>query len=163
MLARPPRKAAGAIRHRCRSHVARPVDVVYRFVVLDFFDNYPRWSPQVESLAQTTAGPMAVGITGHQVRVDYGRRTASEFRVGALVPCHYVTFEGLDHPYRITYAMAPADGGTDLVFEFELIELAGALRPFAGMIRRVIERTTAPVAGDIRDLIEAETEPPASA
>ena len=143
---------------RCESAtaIACPVERVWRFVVTDFFDNYPRWSPQVEALRKLSDGPIDVGTRGFQVRVDHGRRTQSHFVVKDLQPLRTVCFEGEDYPYRIHYSVTPATAGTQLYFAFELTALPAPLRPVRGLFRRVVEHTTAPVADDIRALIEAE-------
>lgn len=151
--------ATPAITSEVDSHIRLPPETVYAFVIEDFFRNYPRWSPQVEQLDQLTPGPLRTGTRGFQVRVDQGRRTQSEFVVETLIPGRAVTFAGLEYPYRITYALEPVAGGTRLRFRFELIEMSRVLRPFSGLIRRIVERTTAPVARDIRSLIEAECAP----
>jgi hypothetical protein len=148
-----------AIATEVESHIRRPPAAVYAFVVEDFFHNYPRWSPQVEQLRQITPGPLQTGTRGYQVRVDQGRRTESEFVVERLIRGEAVTFTGIDYPYRITYAVEPVAGGSRLRFRFELLEMSRVLRPFSGLVRRIVERTTTPVADDIRGLIEAEVEP----
>ncbi len=141
---------------RCDStaDIAQPIDVVWQFVVVNFFDNYPRWSPQVRSVRKLTDGPIAIGTRGHQERIDHGRRTESYFVVSSFVPREQICFEGEDYPYRIRYALEPVDYGTHLTFCFELTSLPGAVRPFRSLVQRVVERTTASVAEDIRELVE---------
>jgi len=144
------------IRGGSQAWIQWPVEDVYRFVVTDFFTNYPRWSPQVESLEATSPLPLREGTTGRQVRVDHGRRTTSEFVVTRLEPRRRVVFEGTDGRWRIEYRLEPgAAGWTWLAFEFELLQLPAAARPFRALVRRVVERTAAPVADEIRQLLEA--------
>ncbi len=64
--------------------IQKPLDLVYDFVVRDFFVNYPRWSPEVRRLDVLTPGPVRVGSRAHQVRIDQGRQSESTFRVTAL-------------------------------------------------------------------------------
>lgn len=63
------------------SIIKRPPEDVFRFVGERFFENYPRWSPEVVELTPLSDGPVGVGTMARQVRVDQGRRSESIFRV----------------------------------------------------------------------------------
>ena len=47
--------------------ITQPVTSVFNFVAVNFFDNYPRWSPEVVELKPTTSPPVRVGTAGHLV------------------------------------------------------------------------------------------------
>jgi hypothetical protein len=66
--------------------INRSIEDVYRFIAVDFFENYQKWSPEVCELEQLTCGEMRVGVTGRQVRYDRGYRSEAYFRVTAMMP-----------------------------------------------------------------------------
>jgi hypothetical protein len=76
------------VKAQSRTLIYRPLPDVYGFVVEDFVRNHPRWSPEVQHLRPLTDGPLDLEWTAHQVRVDQGRRTETDFRVIALDPQH---------------------------------------------------------------------------
>ena len=133
-----------------------PLPAVYTFVVDDFVRNYPRWSPEVQSLRPLTDGPLCPGWTAHQVRVDQGRRTETDFRVVVLEPQRRVCFRGLRDPYVIDYRFADKEHGTALEFSFELGHLSFALRPFEKLIRMAVQDGTERVVRNLKMLIEKE-------
>ncbi|MCG5499310.1 SRPBCC family protein [Ectothiorhodospira lacustris] len=149
------------VKAQTRTLIRRPLEQVFRFVVEDFVTNYPRWSPEVKSLRVLTDGPVQVGWTGRQVRVDQGRRTESDFRVIALEPGRQVTFRGLNDPYRIDYRFEPRDQHTELHFSFELGKLSLPLRPFEKLIRLAVQEGTERTVRNLKGLVEAEIEPQA--
>ena len=46
--------------------IARPVSTVYRFIAVDFYRNYPRWSPEVIALTPLTPGPWRASAPSRQ-------------------------------------------------------------------------------------------------
>jgi hypothetical protein len=38
--------------------INKPVDNVFNFIAVDFFNNYPRWSPEVQELELLSAPPL---------------------------------------------------------------------------------------------------------
>src|SRR5205823_4761938 len=43
---------------------------VFKFVVADFFQNGPKWTPGLVELEKTSAGPMSLGTTGRVIGRD---------------------------------------------------------------------------------------------
>ncbi|MGD2083595.1 MAG: SRPBCC family protein [Chromatiales bacterium] len=144
------------IRGESETFVRRPVELVFDFVASRFFDNYPRWSPEVVELTQTSPGPVRVGTTGRQARIDKGVRTESHFRVAELVPPARLVFQGLSDPYRVLYAFEPVDGATRLHFRFELIRIPLVARPFERVVRSAVQDKAREVVIGIRELVETE-------
>ena len=35
--------------------INKPIDKVFNFIAVDFFENYPRWSPEVQELEMLSA------------------------------------------------------------------------------------------------------------
>lgn len=143
------------LRVQASTHVARPADEVFAFVALGFFEHYRKWSPEVVSVVQTSPGPLRVGTTGRQVRVDFGRRTEATFRVSALEAGRRIEFQGISTPFHVAYWFAGQPAGTQLGFRFELARLELYLRPFEGLIRRVADEGALRVVGNIKALVEA--------
>jgi len=143
-------KSQSSILIRC------PLPDVYRFVVIDFVRNYPRWSPEVKQLKPLSKGPLALGWRARQVRVDQGRRTEADFRVVALEPERRVCFKGVKDPFVINYFFEPNGENTQLVFSFELARLSLALRPFEKLIRLAVQDGTERVVRDLKVLAERE-------
>lgn len=149
----------GMVRAEATTRIARPVATVFAFVVDGFYDNYPRWSPEVESLEPLCGHRVAVGASARQVRVDRGRRTETTFEVGELVRDRRAVFCGRSHPFRAIYDFEAAPDGTELRFAFELTRIRPVWRPFERLIRAAVERGVRDVPGTIKALVEAETPP----
>ena len=144
------------VRGKASTLIARPAGQVFNFIAVDFFKNYQRWSPEVVSLEPRTQGPVRVGTTCRQVRIDQGRRTASTFRVSRFEPGKHVEFEGTSNPFRVSYALDPHAGKTRLTFTFELARLELFMRPFEKLIRIAIAQGAESVVRNIKRLIETE-------
>ena len=135
--------------------IRRPVENVFDFVVVKFFENYPRWSPEVVELTAATPPPVRVGTAARQVRVDQGRRTESTFRISALEDGQRVVFQGTSNPFVIVYQFN-AQGGdcTRLTFAFELSRLELFMRPFEKLIRLAVQDGAERVVHNIKGLVE---------
>lgn len=137
--------------------IARPAEQVFDFVALDFYKNYPRWSPEVRRLDALTPGPIRVGSLARQVRVDHGRRTESTFRVTALEHAMRVEFLETRDRFRIGYWLDPAGDNTRLTLAFELSRLDLHLRPFVRLIGSLVRDGAERAVRNIKDLVEGET------
>lgn len=144
------------VKTQAQTLIRLPPARVFAFVAEDFLTNYPRWSPEVQSLRAVTEGPIRVGWIGRQVRVDQGRRTDSRFRVIAFEPERRVCFKGTTDPYLIEYRFTPLGAHTQITFLFELGQLNLALRPFEKLIRVAAQDGTERVIRNLKGLIEAE-------
>ena len=101
--------------------INRKVEDVYRFVAVDFFQNYRKWCPEVSELEQITKGAMRVGVTGRQVRYDMGYRSEATFRVTHLRPMRELRFASLSKPeFGVCYRFEPLMNRTRLSFDFHL-------------------------------------------
>jgi hypothetical protein len=145
------------VRGEASTLIRRAPGDVFAFVILGFFDNYRRWSPEVVLLQPISKGPLRVGSTVRQVRVDRGRRTDSTFRVTEYEAGRRVDFQGINSPYRVSYRFAPAEQGTRLVFMFELTRLELFMRPFEKLIRQAVQEGAQRTVSNIKGLMEAQT------
>jgi len=138
--------------------IERAPATVFDFVAVHFFDNYPRWSPEVEQLEPLTGRTVEVGARARQVRVDHGRRSETTFCVTALEPDRLIRFEAEDRPaFVIEYRCAALEGERcRLEFSFELVRLEFYMRPFERLIRRAVQQGSARAVDNIKALIERE-------
>ncbi len=137
--------------------ITQPVERVFDFVAVKFFENYPKWSPEVVELKAATSPPVRVGTTGWQVRVDQGRRTESTFRVSALEKGQRIEFQGTSSPFVIVYRFVPLGGdSTRLTFAFQLSRLDLFMRPFEKLIRLAVQEGAERVVHNIKGLIEVD-------
>lgn len=144
------------VRARASTLIRSPADRVFEFIAVDFFKNYRRWSPEVVRLQPLSDGPVGLGTTARQVRVDRGRRTESTFRVSRFERGRRLEFTGVSDPFQISYRLDMVDASTRLTFDFELSRLGLVLRPFEKLIRAVAQESAERVVENIRTLVEAE-------
>jgi hypothetical protein len=143
------------IRTRASGVIERPVAEVYRFVAEEFFTNYPKWSPEVSHLEQTSPGPIRVGTTGRQVRCDAGYTAESNFRVTTLMPRRELRFESLGKPhFSVHYHFAAVGNTTRLTFTFELVPTL-LLMPLRGLIARTVRHGGERVVANLKSLLES--------
>lgn len=147
------------VRAQASIEIERPPETVYRFVAENFERNYPRWSPEVKELRITSPGPLGVGSTARQVRVDQGRRTESTFRITQMQPPSRLTFEGGSPEFVVDYRFdAGSAERTRLTFTFELRRLELMMRPFEKLIRHAVDDGARRTVRNLKRLIESERE-----
>lgn len=144
------------VRAQAQVLIVRPPDSVFNFIAVEFFQNYPRWSPEVVELHPSTPGPVRIGTTGRQVRIDQGRRTESVFRVCRFEQARCIAFQGISSPYQVNYLIRPVDNNTRLMFTFELSRLELYMRPFEKLIRIAMQEGAQSVTRNLKALIESE-------
>ena len=139
--------------------INRPTDDIFHFIGENFFENYPRWSPEVKELKQISPGQVKVGTRARQVRVDQGHRSESIFAVTSFIPGQRVRFEGVSNPFCCDYELKPhlAESSTRVTFTFELPKLELFMRPFEKLIRVVIQDGAERTVRNLKRLIEAES------
>ena len=141
-------------------------DQVFRFIVYDFFINYPKWSPEVKDLRQVTEGQVNKGTKGWQVRIDSGHRSESEFVLTEYIQNRRVVFEGVsreveDKPgalFKCIYEVNEVPlttPSTRLSFTFELPKVELYMIPFERIIRTAIKDGADATVVNIKRLIES--------
>lgn len=138
--------------------IDRPASVVFDFVGEHFFDNYPKWTPELAEFEPLTGPVVFVGARARQLRKDQGQKTESVFEITEFTPNASLAFTGVTAPYRDTYQLE-SDGVTDttmLTFSFELLELELFMRPFEKLIRSAIEEGAENTVENIRKLLADE-------
>lgn len=138
--------------------ISRPVETVYDFVVVRFFDNYPRWSPEVVELEPLGPARVDLGTRGRQVRIDQGRRSETIFKVTEIEPCQRVVFDGeKEARFAIRYDFERCrEAACRIHLTFELKRLELYMRPFQKLIRMAIQEGTNRTVANIKGLVERE-------
>ena len=132
-------------------------DKVFNFIGNDLLKNYPRWSPEVKELEKLTDGPIKLGTTCRQVRIDQGTRSESTFKVKIFNEGSRICFEGVSNPYRCDYLIEPI-GSTDsrITFTFELLSLDLHIRPFEKLVRIAVQDGSERTVRNIKKIIEED-------
>ena len=139
--------------------INRPVLLVYEFVALKFFENYPKWALEVVNFMPINGNPMAVGALARQTRFEQGQHVESTFEVAKLENNQLLELMGLSEPYRHRYLFeSPIEEKTLLTFIFELLELDFFMWPFEKLIRTAIEEGAENSLENIKQLMEGEFE-----
>jgi hypothetical protein len=138
--------------------ISREIHDVYQFIALDFFDNYPKWSPEVYELEKLTSGDMRVGITGRQVRYDSGYRSEAHFRVTRLDPLRELRFVSMSKPYfEVRYLFEPFASGTRLIFDFQL-ELPLFMLPLRNRVAASIKSGGERIVCNLKKILETNAD-----
>jgi len=135
--------------------IDKPSADVFNFVADHFFENYPKWSPDVVELEPLDTHQVSVGIKAKQVREDNGDRVESVLEITDYDPHNLFKFAGINAPYRHTYSLneQPEQQTTELTFRFELLELDVFMRPFQKLIRLAIEDGAENTVNSIKTLL----------
>jgi hypothetical protein len=137
--------------------VSCSITKAYDYVGCGFFENYPKWCPQVVELERLSEPPVHLGTLGRQVTRDRGIDSESTFQVSAFSPSSVFEIKGVSEPFRSSYAFASeGDGATRVSFTFELLELDLVMRPFQKLIRTALQDGAIQTIENITRLLEAE-------
>lgn len=138
--------------------VNRPVEKVFNFIAVDFFENYPRWSPEVKDLELLSEPPLQLNSLVRQVRVDNGQRSESTFRITAYHVNRKLIFEGVSNAYRCSYDFSSSDfsAATEVSFCFELLKLELFMLPFEKLIRIAVQDGATRTVRNLKNLIELD-------
>lgn len=135
--------------------VACSVASAFSYIGQQFFENYPKWCPQVVELEQLSPPPVHLGSRGRQVTRDRGIDSESTFEVSTFTPASAFAIDGVSEPFRSSYELkAEGDGATRIVFTFELKELDLVMRPFQKLIRTALQEGAIQTVENIKQLLE---------
>lgn len=142
---------------KARILIERPPGDIFSYLGDGFFENYPKWSPEVVELECITDGPVKLGTIARQVRIDQGRRTETRFKINIYEPAKRLGFAGVSDPFRCIYELWDTNSGksAELVFTFELTEIQIFMRPFEKLIRVVVQEGAERTVRNLKRLTEA--------
>ncbi len=140
---------------RAEDVVNTPNTEIYDFVANCFFENYPKWCPQVVELEMLSEPPVHSGTLGRQVTRDRGIDSESTFEVTHFASPQRLEIMGKSEPFRTAYEFAKeTETSTRVAFTFELKELDLVMRPFQKLIRTALEEGAAQTVENIKQLLE---------
>jgi hypothetical protein len=140
--------------------IHKPADHVFQFIGENFFENYPKWSPEVIELKALSEGPVGIGTLAKQTRIDHGHRSESTFRVTHFEPNKRIIFSGVSNPYRCAYELEPTKPSSEttrVAFIFELPHLELYVRPFEKLIRVAVQDGAERTIKNLKGLIEGRS------
>ena len=133
------------------------ISKVFEFVANHFFDNYPKWCPQVVELESLSSPPIGVGSRGRQVTRDRGIDSESIFEVTGFDAPEKLEIKGETEPFRSSYEFhSEGDDTTRVSFTFELEELELVMRPFQKLIRVALQDGAIQTIEKIKKLLEEQ-------
>jgi hypothetical protein len=137
--------------------INKPVDKVFSFIAVDFFDNYPKWSPEVQELELLSAPPLQLNSLVRQVRIDNGQRSESTFKITTYKIDQNLIFEGVSNAYRCSYDFSSTNPSTNtqLTFTFELLKLELFMLPFEKLISIAVQDGAKRTVRNLKNLIES--------
>ena len=136
--------------------INRSISEVFAFIGDRFYENYPKWAPEVVELEPLDGDKLFVGAKTKQVRADQGALVESVFEITDYQPVVKLTFKGIDEPYKHAYFLQSDDpDSTELTFRFELFEIEVFMRPFQKLIRASIEEGAENTVENIKNLMVA--------
>ncbi|MDN5753266.1 MAG: SRPBCC family protein [Nitrosospira sp.] len=149
---------------KARIVIERSPAEIFRYLGDEFFENYPRWSPEVIELERITDGPLKLGTMARQVRIDQGRRTETKFTINVYEPGKRLGFAGIADPFCCIYELREINSGrsAELIFTFELSEIQMFMRPFEKLIRTVVQEGAERTVRNLKQLTETSKYAPAS-
>ena len=137
--------------------INKPVDKVFNFIAVNFFENYPRWSPEVQELEMLSPPPLRLNSLFRQVRIDNGQRSESTFKITTCNIDHKLVFEGVSNAYRCSYDFASTSPSTNtqITFTFELLKLELFMLPFEKLICIAVQDGAKRTVSNLKKLIES--------
>ena len=137
--------------------INKPVNKVFNFIAVDFFENYPRWSPEVQELELLSAPPLQLNSLLRQVRIDNSQRSESTFKITTYKVDQKLVFEGLSNAYRCSYDFVSTDpsSNTQITFTFELLKLELFMLPFEKLISIAVQDGARRTVRNLKNLIES--------
>ncbi len=137
--------------------INKPVDTVFNFIAVDFFENYPRWSPEVQELELLSAPPLQLNSLVRQVRIDNGQRSESTFKITTYKAGQKLVFEGVSNAYRCSYDFASTNPSTNtqITFTFELLKLELFMLPFEKLISIAVQDGAKRTVRNLKNLMES--------
>ncbi|MCX7067155.1 MAG: SRPBCC family protein [Methylococcales bacterium] len=137
--------------------INQSVDNVFSFITEGFFENYPRWSPEVQKLELLSTPPLQLNSLVRQVRIDNGQRSESTFRITTYKVNQKLVFEGVSNAYRCSYEFSSTNpsANTQLAFTFELLKLELFMLPFEKLVCIAVQEGAKRTVRNLKNLIES--------
>ena len=134
--------------------IQRPVDDVFAF--LADFENIPTWNYAILETTKTSPGPVGVGTTYRQLR-SIPDRSEEGFEVTVFEPTTRLEVHGDIGPFTatISYRLAPAGDGTQLINLVDLKPASGVVRLLAPLATSRVKAAVAANLDTLKQQLEA--------
>ena len=133
-----------------------PISKAYEVIGKNFFENYPKWCPQIVELEQISPSPIGPGTKGRQVTRDRGIDSESIFEFSKFEPVNELEIKGVSEPFRSSYVLvSEGSDKTRVSFTFELQEIDLMMRPFQKLIKTALQDGAIQTIENIKNLLEA--------
>jgi hypothetical protein len=135
---------------------ASPTEV-FRHIAVEFFDNHPRWDPDIVELTKTSPGAVGVGTTGREVRNVRGRRFVTDFQVTVFRPDAAFSHrsQGGAMGEDVDYAIEQQRRGTSLRMTVHIYPRSLLMRILAPFIRPQVQRNFTANIGRFEQMLRA--------
>jgi hypothetical protein len=149
-------RTAGGLRGAAEDVISCPHGEAFDFIGFGFFENYPKWCPQVVVVEPLSSEPLDAGPMARQVTLERGIKTESTFRISAFEPQSRIALTGVSERFNSVYDLQPTDDQrTKIAFSFELEELDLTMRPFSKLIRAALQEGATQTVENLKRLLEA--------
>ena len=149
-------RTADGLRGAAEAVIGCAQEKAFEFIGFGFFENYPKWCPQVVELEPLSPEPIEAGPMARQVTCERGIRTESTFRISTFQPTSLISIAGVSERFKSSYMLEPAEGErTRIAFSFELEDLDLAMRPFQKLIRAALQEGAAQTVENLKALLES--------
>lgn len=123
-------------------HVSCSPEQAFAHIAREFFENHPRWDPDIVELTKTSPGPIAAGTTGREVRRAAGRNFVTDFRISEFEPdrgfAHRSTSGSMGED--VDYRIEPDGAGATIRSRVHIYPKTAFLRLLTPLIRPQIEK-----------------------
>jgi carbon monoxide dehydrogenase subunit G len=133
--------------------IARAPEDVFAFVTDPA--NYPQWQPSLVAIEPHAPGPLRVGSEATEVRRFLGREVETTWTCVEHEPHERSAIECDEGPvpFRGTFALEPAGGGTRFTWT---VETRGAASRFGGpLVGRATRSELSASSGCLKELLES--------
>lgn len=140
--------------------IDRPVKEVFDFVAVNFFNNYPKWAPEVIEFEPLDGPVVEMGAHARQLRHDQGQDAETILLVTAFKANEQLILEAQSGEFRDYYGFEENQQSTMLTFRFEMLHIELFMKPFAKLIKTAIEEGIENSLQNIKNLMlyEEKTE-----
>ncbi|MGJ0509400.1 MAG: ATP-binding protein [Methylocystis sp.] len=137
--------------------VQRPLSAVFDFTALRFFENYPRWCPQVVEFELLQPGTAKAGMKVRQTTVDRGIRTVSKFEIESVTPPKAICLKGLTEPFTACYDFEKQTEESTLVsFRIQFEERRFFMRPFRQSLHESLNKGARRTVENLKQALESD-------
>jgi hypothetical protein len=102
--------------------VAKSPEQVWDYIAVNYFENHPKFDPEVLEMIWRTKPPIAKGTKGSERRKFAGKMIFLDFEVTDFKPSKLLAFKNISGPFYLerNYSIEPTSSGTKVTFVFDM-------------------------------------------